>query len=120
MGARMDRLTITGLRHTVRLGCQPEERAFPQVVTTDLEIETDMRRCIETDELVDAVDYEAVANAVIALSREGEWKLIERLAHDIGTHVLAMAPLAGAIEVRVTKIILPQAAGVAATVRVTR
>ncbi len=116
----MQRLSIHGLRHAVRLGCQPEERAFPQVVTTDLEIETDMTKCIETDDLVDAVDYEAVANAITSLSRDGEWRLIEKLAHDIGRHVLSMAPLADAVTVKVTKVILPQASGVAASVRVAR
>ncbi|MEQ8276068.1 MAG: dihydroneopterin aldolase [Deltaproteobacteria bacterium] len=116
----MHQLSIQGLRHAVRLGCQPEERSFPQVVTTDLEIETDMTKCIETDELSDAVDYEAVANAITRLSGDGEWKLIEKLAYDIGQHVLDIAPLADAVQVRVTKVILPQANGVAATVRVTR
>lgn len=116
----MGTLSIDGLRHSVRLGCKEEERAFPQVVTTDLTIHTDMTDCIASDDIADAVDYEAIANAVVRMSKDGEWRLIERLASDIGKTVLAEAARADRVDVRVTKIILPQASGVRTDVTVSR
>ncbi len=61
------------------IGERPDERTRLQRLRVDLEIATD-DRAAETDELDDAVDYVALADAVRARLVEAKCKLIERAA----------------------------------------
>jgi FolB domain-containing protein len=79
-----DLIKIRGLRAKTRIGVTEQERAVEQVVVIDIDIQADLVRSGESDELEDTIDYDATITQVVALVRAGERKLLEHLAEEIG------------------------------------
>jgi dihydroneopterin aldolase len=98
----MDRIELRGMSFQGRHGVRPAEREQAQEFKVDLEIEADLRKAAESDQLADTVDYtrvRAVAKEVI----EGQsMQLLETLAAAIARRVLAL-PRVEAVAVRVAK-----------------
>ena len=76
----MDRVFIEGLEVSATIGCHPWERRGPRPLVVDLELAHDNRPAAASDALVDAVDYEAVAQRIAALAAESECELLETFA----------------------------------------
>lgn len=114
----MSTLILEGLRHPVKLGCSAEERAYPQLVTFDIEMIVDVSSCVVTDDLTQTVCYMEVRDAIDRLSRECEWKLIEKMTWDIGGELLAAFRQIEQVTVTTRKYIIPNASSV--TCRLTR
>lgn len=85
-----DRILISGLRVLTRLGWTDDERAEPQAVLVDLDLEIDASRSSGSDDLADTVDYAAVVSEVSAYVSSRETRLLERLAAEIAELVSAM------------------------------
>ncbi|MFP5298230.1 MAG: dihydroneopterin aldolase [Actinomycetota bacterium] len=84
-----DAIVFKGLRAQGRIGVTAEERATPQYLRIDLELETDLGAAGGSDALGDTVDYSAVTAGVVELVRDNEVALLERLAELIAEHLLA-------------------------------
>lgn len=85
-----DRILISGLRVATRVGWSDEERAEPQFVLVDLDLETDVAASAASDDLSDTVDYAAVIAEVARYVSARETRLLERLAGEIAGIVAAM------------------------------
>lgn len=76
----MDRLSIAGIHVLGVHGALEEEQTRPQPFAVDLELDVDLSRPGETDDLEDTVDYSAVAEAVVRVVESEQHHLLERLA----------------------------------------
>ena len=64
------------------------------MVSVDMVAETaDVRKAAASDDLADALDYSAVADAIAAVLREGKFRLIETAAERVAGRLLADFPL---------------------------
>ncbi len=75
----MDRIAIHDIRAFGRHGWTAEERSTPQRLRIDLELELDLRRAGESDELADTVDYAALHRRIVATVETSSYALLERL-----------------------------------------
>lgn len=103
--AIMDAIEIPGIRADARIGVTPGERMLPQPVFLDVTLGLDLSAAAESDDIADAVDYEAFARGAMEVANEGERQLIERLAVDVAQFALTEFPVER-VTVRVRK---PQA-----------
>jgi dihydroneopterin aldolase len=75
-----DRISITGLRVPARIGVTDEERADPQTLVVNLDVETDLAPAGRSDDLADTIDYDALVGDIAAIVRNTEVKLMETMA----------------------------------------
>ncbi len=103
----MDRIVLKGMRLEGHLGVSEEERAFPQLVEVDVEIEADLGASAASDDLTDTIDYGPIVERTSRLVGSGEHRLMESLAGAIADAVISLAPHASAVSVRVRKLAVP-------------
>jgi dihydroneopterin aldolase len=84
----MDVVRIKGLKVETIVGVHAWERKLPRPVVIDLELATDVARAAKSDQLKDAVDYHAVAEAVRACVAGAQPQLIETLAQRIADQLM--------------------------------
>jgi len=87
--APLDEIHIRGLQARCIVGVHPDERRKKQDVVIDLTLRADLRRPCATDDLRETVDYQAVAEQVLATVEESSCRLLERLAERIAEVCLA-------------------------------
>ncbi|MGM0412508.1 MAG: dihydroneopterin aldolase [Pseudomonadota bacterium] len=92
----MDTIYLTDLRLEATLGVPDWERALPQPVRLDLELEVDLAAAGASDDVADTVDYAAVAERLRAVAADGEYRLLEALAERLAATLLAEYPVAAA------------------------
>lgn len=97
-----DRIRLRGMRFFGYHGVMVEETRLGQQFAVDLELEVDVRRAGQTDDLTQTVDYSSVFKEVQAIMEGLPCKLLETLAERISTAILARFPVA-AIRVEVFK-----------------
>ena len=98
----MDKVILHGARLEARIGVTEEERARPQELVIDLELETDTREAARTDDLGSSVDYAAVWRCMAETAGRQPYALVETLAERIAAALLAGFPVR-AVRVRVRK-----------------
>ena len=103
--SRQDKVLIRELKVEAILGILPQERVTPQPVLINITIYTDTRRAARSKDIVDAVNYAALADAATDLTIDGKYLLIETLVEDLAALSLSRAHVEG-VSVRVEK---PQA-----------
>ena len=103
--ARQDKVLIRELKVEAILGILPQERVTPQPVLINITVFTDTRRAARSKDIVDAVNYAALADAATKLTIDGKYLLIETLVEDLAALSLSRAHVEG-VSVRVEK---PQA-----------
>lgn len=81
-------ITLTGLRARGHHGVLDHERATGQVFLVDLELDVDIARAAETDDVADTVNYADVADVAQRLVMGVSVNLIETLAVRIADAVL--------------------------------
>ena len=79
----MAKIRITNLPLSVIIGTTPKERENRQTVHLDLSFEYDSAKPEQSDSLSDAVDYETLADKIIAKAQATRFQLIEKLARFI-------------------------------------
>ncbi len=79
----MDKIIIKDLRVTGIIGIYEHERTTPQEMVINVELETDIRRAAQTDEIADCVDYEKAANRLKAHAESARRQTVEALAEDL-------------------------------------
>ena len=83
----MDRIVLTGLAVDAIVGIYPAERERRQPVVIDLEMAADVAGPAGSGDLADALDYEALANALAAHVADTSFELLEALAEDVAGFV---------------------------------
>lgn len=96
-------IEVCDLRCRVRLGCTKEERAYPQEVSFTLRIALVDHTSVKSDALEDTIDYMRVFAEVEELCGAGEYKLVEKLAYDVGLALKSLSPSIEDVEVSVRK-----------------
>lgn len=84
-----DHVLVSGLRVRTRVGWSEEERATPQYVVVDLDVERDLAAAAASDDLGDTLDYASLVAEVAAHVEAREVRLLERLAGEIAELVSA-------------------------------
>ena len=85
----MDIVFIRELRADTVIGVHDWERKVRQTVVLDLEIASDNRRAAASDGIGDALDYSAVSARLLSFIEGSEFSLIESLAEQVASIVLA-------------------------------
>jgi 7,8-dihydroneopterin aldolase/epimerase/oxygenase len=91
-----DYVSIRDLSVPAVIGVHDWEREVEQTlhVSVDMVPETaDVRKAAATDDLADALDYSAVADAIAAVVRDGKFRLIETAAERVAERLLADFPV---------------------------
>lgn len=102
-----DRLVLRGMRFEGRHGVSEEERALPQPLEVDLEVEMDLSAAGRSDDLAATVDYGPLIELCCAIVEGRSFQLLEAIAESIATEVLTRAPVAEGVTVRVRKPAVP-------------
>lgn len=85
-------------------GWHAHEKEFGQPFTVDLELEADLAREADSDDLHDALDYAAVVRITRELFVEKRYKLVEAAAAALARGLLGHFPRVVAVHVRVRKL----------------
>ena len=104
MPSEGDRIEIRGLRLVTRVGVPEGERAAPQPIELDVDLEVDLAAAAGSDDVADTVDYGAVALAVAEAVQAGEWALLERVAAVAADAALAVDGRTESVTVTVRKL----------------
>ena len=98
-------LEFRGARLEVRLGCSAEERAVPQAVDLDLAVRfPELPSACESDKLEDTVCYAELIDAARAACAGREFRLVERLAHELFAALRPLIPPGTELWLRATKL----------------
>jgi dihydroneopterin aldolase len=79
----VDKLFIRELKVEAIIGFWEWERRVKQIVSIDLEVETDARRGAATDSIRTALNYEQLAKRLIEFVGESSYHLVESLGEAI-------------------------------------
>jgi dihydroneopterin aldolase len=71
---------IKGLRTDAYIGIHPWEQQAKQPLVFDVEMAADISRASHSDNIADALDYQGVAERIVALTSARRWQLVESLA----------------------------------------
>lgn len=88
MDALVDIVYLRDLRIPTVIGVFEWERRVHQTVALDLDMAADIVRAAHSDDLVDTLDYKAVAKRLIAFVGESRFQLVETLAERVAQLVL--------------------------------
>lgn len=102
------KISIVDLEVFYRVGVPDAERAEPQRLLLTVEMECDFTAAAISDNIDDTINYFAVTQRLLKFGEGREWKLIEKLASDIASTILAEFKPAS-VSVEVKKFIIPQA-----------
>ena len=112
----MPEISIVDLEVFYRVGVPEQERAKPQRLLLTIKMKTGFSRATKSDSIADTIDYFAVTRRLLKFGEGKSWKLIEKLAADIGRMLLKeFKPRAVAVEVK--KFVIPQARYVSVLVK---
>ncbi len=103
-----DRILLPGIEAWGHHGLSLSERQLPLKLQVDLEVETDLRKAGESDEMEAAVDYVRLAEIARAVIEEGNQKLLEAIAEEIARRILEDGRIEK-VRVRVGKTLVPVA-----------
>jgi dihydroneopterin aldolase len=85
----VDKLFLRELRIETIIGFHEWERRIKQNVSIDLEIGTDSRRAALVDVAAGALNYEAVAQRLVAHVAGSQYRLVETLAEAVAQIVIS-------------------------------
>ncbi len=98
-----DEIFLEAVRFYAYHGVNPEERAQGQRFTVDVRLMTDLRLAGATDDLASTINYSSVYKRVKAIVDGPPRDLIETVAEEIASALLAEFPAAMAVTVTVRK-----------------
>jgi dihydroneopterin aldolase len=97
-----DVIRVSGLRVSMRIGVNEEERAQPRPIVIDLEIRADTRLAGKSDDLADTADYSQIISRIVTSVAHEEVRLLEHLAERIAD-LAVNTPLVESVAVEVRK-----------------
>lgn len=101
-----DRILLQGIRLEARLGVSEDERALPQELELDVEVEADLAAAGASDDLRDTLDYGQLVDLCREVVEARDHRLLESIASTVAGRVLA-SPRASGVTVRVRKLAVP-------------
>lgn len=84
----MDRISLRNIVAHGKHGANPGERDRSQPFHIEVDLDIDLTRAGQTDELHDTVDYAAVHRTVVTIVEERSYQLLERVASVILDEIL--------------------------------
>lgn len=88
-----DQICIERLEFRGRCGVTPEERARPQPLAVDLELDCRMDDAGISDDLRHTIDYAAVAHRIVEIGTDREAQLLESFAEQLIAAIFAEFPV---------------------------
>jgi dihydroneopterin aldolase len=88
-------IKVTGLRVRTHVGVSDEERATPQTVVVDLDVDADIASAAASDDIADTIDYANLVGTVSETVAASRSKLLEHLAAQVVSVVLSMDGVRG-------------------------
>jgi 7,8-dihydroneopterin aldolase/epimerase/oxygenase len=98
-----DHILLRGMVFEGRHGATEEERADAQAIEVDVELEADLRRAGESDDLAQTVDYGEVFEVCRVVVEDHSFRLLEAIAEGIARDVLTRFTAVEAVAVTVRK-----------------
>jgi dihydroneopterin aldolase len=89
----MDKIFIRGLTVETLIGIHAWEQRTPRPLIFDLELGTDIREAASSDNVRDAIDYQAVSEAVAKFTQENPVGLLETLAERLSRQLFRQFPI---------------------------
>jgi 7,8-dihydroneopterin aldolase/epimerase/oxygenase len=84
----MDKIFIRGITVSARCGVTEKELKVKQKLVIDLDIQKDLSKAYDTDDLEHTIDYNEVTLGIKNVVEAKEYKLLETLANEIAKFVL--------------------------------
>jgi len=84
-----DTVSIRDLRVDTVIGVYDWEREIEQTLTFSIDMAADVSKAASNDDISDALDYSAVAQAVKTVVTEGKFQLIETAAEAVAQRLIA-------------------------------
>jgi dihydroneopterin aldolase len=84
-----DTVSIRGLSVSAIIGAYEWERDIEQMLVFSVDMAADVARAAASDQLSDALNYAAVAQAIAAVVREGKFQLIETAAERVAERLVS-------------------------------
>jgi FolB domain-containing protein len=113
MAERYDKIFINDLRLQGIVGINPEERIKSQTILVNVVLFLDTRDAAESQSVEDTASYSDAYRLIIDHIEHHKPRLVEALAADLATLLLARFPMVARVRVRVEKLdIMPLAASV--------
>lgn len=84
----MDKIILRDVEIYGRHGVNPEEKLNKQPFLIDVEMETDLSKPGQTDNLDDTVSYSAVNQLITQIVQNTSYSLIEKLAEELCSAIL--------------------------------
>lgn len=107
-------ICLSDLKIICIVGVHPKERELPQTLLVDVEMDLDIGKAAENNDVSATVDYSDVAARLTHLKVRGKYELIETFAEDAAKMLFETYDLIQAIRLTVKKpFAVPQAAYVA-------
>ena len=79
----MDKIFIPALRAETFIGIYDWEKATRQRVIVDLELDTDIRRAAQTDDIADTLNYKSISKRLVRYIEDSRYELVETLAEKL-------------------------------------
>jgi len=89
----MDKIFIHGLSVETLIGIHAWEQRTPRPLIFDLELGTDIREAASSDNVRDAIDYQAVSEAVAKFTQDNPVGLLETLAERLSRQLFRQFPI---------------------------
>ncbi|WP_375751423.1 bifunctional dihydroneopterin aldolase/7,8-dihydroneopterin epimerase [Vibrio sp. HN007] len=108
----LDKVFIEQLEVITTIGVYDWEQTIKQKLVLDIEMAHDNRAAGKSDDVVDALDYAAVSEAVLNHIETGRFLLVERVAEEVAELIMQKFSVPW-VKIRLTKPgAVPQARGV--------
>ena len=79
----MDKVFLNDLRVDTIIGIYEWERNTKQTLQFDLEMDWDIRPAAASEDINDALDYDAMSKTIVSFVEQSSYQLIETLAEDL-------------------------------------
>ena len=94
---------LKGYRIDCVVGVYEHERAQPQPIIMDIELDYDFGAAAASDSVSDTVDYDQVAQGVATLAGDRKFRLIETMGEETAAMLLASHPSVHAVRLEIRK-----------------
>lgn len=99
----MDKIHIEQLEVLSLIGVYDWERKYKQRLLVDIELQADLFIAAQSDNVEDTLNYAQVAQTVIEIAKQSEFKLIEALASHLVDCILQTFPLVKIVKLKLSK-----------------
>jgi dihydroneopterin aldolase len=81
-------IKIKNLKLSTNVGIHLWEKDFDREIIINVEIETDFIKSLESDNIEDAIDYDAITTKIKDLIANNKFQLIEKMAQEVMNKIM--------------------------------